>query len=474
MKILLTGATGYVGKRLLPFLVNEGHEVICSVRNRSRFFPGDEIEDKIQVVEVDFLEPSTFSNIPDGIDAAYYLIHSMASSIGDFSKLEAQTAENFKNYADKAAIEQVIYLSGISNDAKMSKHISSRKNVESILETGEFNLTVLRAGIIVGSGSASFEIIRDLVEKLPVMVTPKWLNTKSQPIAVADVIEHLFKTLGKKETYGGTYDIGGPEVLTYREMLLNYAKVRGLKRYILTLPVMTPRLSSYWLFFVTATSYKLAVNLVNSMKMEIVCRDKKLEQLLGLKPITYVEAIERAFKKIEQNLVASSWKDSLASSRKKDDLSHYVEVPENGCFKDVQKFKTADAEKTLDKIWSIGGKTGWYYGDFLWKIRGFLDKTAGGVGLRRGRTNPDDIHTGDSLDFWRVLYASRNKRRLLLFAEMKLPGEAWLEFKINKEGVLEQTATFRPKGLFGRFYWFSMFPFHVFIFRNMAKRIVGG
>jgi hypothetical protein len=254
-------------------------------------------------------------------------------------------------------------------------------------------------------------------------------------------------------------------------MLLRYARVRGFRNWIFTVPVMTPRLSSFWLYFVTSTTYKLAVNLVDSMKMEVVARDSRLMELLGIKVHSYEEAIDMAFKMIEQNTVISSWKDSLVSGRFNQNLIKHIQVPRYGVLTDYRKLKISNREEVLDRIWKIGGDTGWYHMNFLWKIRGFLDKLVGGVGLRRGRTHPDRLYPGDALDFWRVLVADRERGRLLLFAEMKLPGEAWLEFYIDDENVLHQNATFRPRGLKGRLYWYSVIPFHYFIFGGMIRRI---
>ena len=470
MKILLTGANGYIGMRLLPKLLDMGHEVICAVRDEKRLSVDAKVRSQIEVVEIDFLEDPANQNIPKNIDAAYYLIHSMTSSVSDFDEKEAQAAKNFNTLLEGTQCKQVIYLSGIVNDKELSKHLSSRKNVEEILYKGDFELTVLRAGIIVGSGSSSFEIIRDLCEKLPVMITPKWVLTKTQPIAIRDVIQFLTGVLGNQDTYGQSFDIGGPDVITYKDMLHGYAKVRGFKNWIFTVPVMTPKLSSYWLYFVTSTSYKLAVNLVDSMKMEVVAEDNRLQQMLGLETHSYEEAIDMAFKKIEQNLVISSWKDSIASGQIQEDLEKYIQVPKYGVLQDKKSVPIKDEQAVLENIWRIGGETGWYYGNWLWKFRGFLDKLVGGPGLRRGRTHTDKIFPGDALDFWRVLLADKKSKRLLLFAEMKTPGEAWLEFKIT-DGKLYQTATFRPKGLWGRLYWYSVLPFHLFIFGNMIKNI---
>ncbi len=469
MNILLTGATGYIGKRVLPLLVNKGHHVTCCVRDKTRFNPPQSLQKSITVIEADLLDKDSLNHIPDSIDAAYYLVHSM-SSAGDYEDLERRSAINFRERLSETNAKQVIYLSGIVNEDHLSKHLESRKQVENELEKGSYNFTCLRAGIIVGSGSASFEIIRDLVEKLPVMIAPKWLDTKCQPIGIRDVLRFLVESLFHEKTYNRNFDIGCYDVLTYKEMLLGFAEVRGLKRKIWTVPVMTPKLSSYWLYFVTSTSYRLAQNLVDSMKIEVICRDHEINKILDIEPISYREALIRAFDKIENNEIASSWKDSYSSSGIEISISDFINVPKFGCFTDKRSMSYSDKKSTVKKIWSIGGDKGWYYGNWLWQIRGFLDKLVGGVGLRRGRTNPVEISAGDALDFWRVLYANKQEGRLLLFAEMKLPGEAWLEFKI-KENQLVQTATFRPKGVWGRLYWFSVLPFHGFIFRGMLKKL---
>nr|WP_288832709.1 SDR family oxidoreductase [uncultured Flavobacterium sp.] len=471
MKILLTGATGYIGKRLLPILAGQGHEVICCVRDKNRFYCPKEFENNVSAIEIDFLNQQSLNAIPNDIDVAYYLIHSMSGAASNYDELESISAKNFVERLNQTTAKQVIYLSGIVNDQSLSKHLSSRKNVETILDTGTFALTSLRAGIIVGSGSASFEIIRDLVNKLPVMITPKWLNTKCQPIAITDVLEFLTKSLLNPLTYHQSFDIGGPDILTYKEMLLGFAKAKNLKRWIFTIPVMTPKLSSYWLYFVTSTSYKLATALVSSMKVEVICRDTKINDLLGVQPMTYEQALSRALIKVEEDQVASSWKDSLVSGRFTNNLSEYLKVPKKDCFIDRRKMEIINRDFTIERIWSIGGETGWYYGNWLWNIRGFIDKLFGGVGLRRGRTNKHSIHSGDVLDFWRVLYADKENGKLVLFAEMKLPGEAWLEFKIIGN-TLYQSATFRPRGIWGKLYWYSVLPFHGFIFKGMLRRLI--
>ena len=470
MKILLTGATGYIAQRLIPVLLANGHEVICCVRDKSRFDASKFSQSSLSVIEVNFLRPESLDVLPVDIDIAYYLIHSMSTHSGNFEDMESSCATNFKECIGKTKVRQVIYLSGITNEIELSKHLSSRKNVETILSTGTFPLTTLKAGIIVGSGSASFEIIRDLVEKLPFMIAPRWLNTKCQPISIRNVIEFLNAVAGQTETYNKSYDIGGPDILNYKEMLLRFASIRGLKRRIVVVPVMTPRISSYWLYFVTSTSYPLAKNLVNSMKIEVICHPNDLAERFNISLINYDTSIRLAFDMIEQNQVLSSWIDAQTSNVLEKGISKYMEVPVNGCFKDVHVITLNDSDLALHKIWSIGGRNGWYYANWLWEVRGFLDKLSGGVGMRRGRKSQTEISPGESLDFWRVLLADKKEKRLLLFAEMKLPGEAWLEFKIANN-QLTQTATFRPLGLWGRLYWYCMLPFHGFIFKGMIRKI---
>jgi uncharacterized protein YbjT (DUF2867 family) len=471
MKILVTGATGYIGKRLIPLLLNDGHTVVCAVRDKERAQNYFKERANVILVSADFLNAESLENIPKDIDFAYYLIHSMSNSAKEFHILEEKCAFNFKRFAEKTKVKQVIYLSGITNDTKLSKHLLSRKNVEKALASKIYALTTFKAGIIVGSGSSSFEIIRDIVEKLPAMIAPKWLNTKTQPLGIRDVLSFLHRALNKEELFNTSYDVFGPEVLTYKEMLLEFAAVRKLKRRIIIVPVMTPKLSSYWLYFVTSTSYKLATSLVNSMGVEVIGNKSDINKILDVQPMTYRQAVEFAFVKIKQNSIISSWKDSYISSGKLKNYVHeFINVPKHGCFKDFKKRKIKNKEQLLDNIWAIGGETGWYYATFLWKLRGIIDQLFGGTGLRRGRRHPTELFAGDALDFWRVIYADKKNGKLLLYAEMILPGEAWLEFKVEK-GILYQTATFRPHGLGGRLYWYAVMPFHWFIFNGMINNL---
>lgn len=472
MKIFLTGATGYIGKRLLIQLLSRGHHVICSVRDRRRFdttLYASHLHN-LTIIEQDFTDESTLKVIHKDIDIAYYLIHSMSAN-DDFSKSEKISAQNFSKIISETRCRQVIYLTGIVNSEVLSKHLQSRKDVEEDLISPNYNLTVLRAGIIIGSGSASFEIIRDLVEKLPVMVAPKWLKTLCQPIAIRNVIEFLMGVIDKEFTFNRHFDIAGPDILSYKEMLLIFADERKLKRTIITVPVLSPKISSYWLYFITSTSYALAKNLVDSMKINVVAEDNYLASQLNIKLLTYRESLKLSFDKIEQNDVLSTWYDSFGDYRYSKNVWSFLEVPNKGVFKDRKERNIVNEQHTIQKIFGIGGKNGWYYADYLWSIRGWIDKLFGGVGLKRGRKNKEMVSAGDSLDFWRVLYASRDEKRLLLFAEMKLPGEAWLDFQI-KDGKLIQEATFRPVGLLGRLYWYAVLPFHGYIFNGMIKKIV--
>lgn len=476
MKILLTGASGYIGRRLLPVLMEQRHEVTCCVRGGDPFGERYPRKSNLETIEIDFLNREELQKLPKDIDVAFFLMHSMSSATKGFDTLENTIATHFNEYIKTTRARQVIYLSGlVPSQGEISMHLQSRWEVEKILAQSGKHLTVLRAGIVVGSGSASFEIIRDLVEKLPFMIAPKWLNNRCQPVSIRNVIQFLTGVMGKSQFYDRTFDIGGSDILTYREMLLGYAQVRKLRRVIWIVPIMTPKLSSYWLFFISKTPFKLAMNLVESMKSDLVCRNNDLANKLNIKTIPYIEAIKLAFARIEQNMVISSWKDAVNEPELYSRMNTHIQVPTHGCLRDQRVLAIGkDCSRVIDNIWALGGDKGWYYGNWLWQIRGMIDRMVGGVGLRRGRTDPQKLHPGDALDFWRVLIADREDRRLLLFAEMKLPGEGWLEYKIDEtdQGFqLKQTATFRPYGIRGRIYWYLMLPIHLFMFSNMAKSI---
>ncbi|MFT3705223.1 MAG: DUF2867 domain-containing protein [Agriterribacter sp.] len=410
MRILLTGATGYIGQRLLPVLIESGHQIVCCVRDKGRLDISKYPAPSVTIVEANLLEPLTLMGIPEDIDAAFYLVHSLAVHGKDFEKLELASATHFRARMEQTRVRQIVFLSGIVNEDELSPHLQSRKKVDEILHAGAIPVTTLRAGIIVGSGSASFEIIRDIVEKLPFMIAPRWLKTQCQPIAIRNVISFLCGVLLNEKMYRQHFDIYGVDTLTYKEMLLRFAKVRGLKRTILIVPVLTPHLSSYWLYFVTSTSYAIARNLVESMKVPVIAKPNHLAEELGIQLLDYETAIRIAFDKIEQNLVLSSWKDAQQSQRVNKALTEYIEVPTFGCMTDKKTRNIADTEAALDKIFSIGGDVGWYYGNWMWNLRGFLDQLLGGVGRRRGRKNKGTIAAGESLDFWRVIFASRKNK----------------------------------------------------------------
>lgn len=477
MKILITGANGYIGLRLLTALSTSEHEVVAVVRNRDRLDQKTRamLGERLTIIEHDFLNHDREqADCPTDIDASYYLIHSMGSGKG-FSEREARCAENFIQWIKSSQCRQIVYLSGIiPKSTKLSTHLQSRQRVADKLSESNIPLTTLRASIIVGSGSASFEIIRDLAEKLPVMITPRWARTLCQPIAIRNVIDYLIGVLDQPKCLGENFDIGGSEKMSYADMLKGYAKARKLKRFIIPTPFFTPRLSSYWLSLVTATNYQLAKALVGSLNMETICQDQKIRELIPCKLLTYQEAIENAFSRIAQNRVPSTWFGALSSGGLSTTQIKNIQVPEYGVLTDSQKSTIqAPLDDVTNAIWSIGGKRGWPCMTWAWKLRGILDKMVGGIGMRRGRRDPKELKPGDALDFWRVIMADRNQSRLMLYAEMKLPGEAWLEFDVI-DNVLHQTATFRPRGLFGRLYWYSTLPFHFVLFPRMAQVLASG
>jgi len=480
MKYLITGANGYIGLRVLSALSETDHEAVAVVRNKDRL-PAELCSlfgDRLRIIELNFLNsPSEQDPCPADIDVAYYLIHSMGAG-ESFSDHERHCAEHFKTWIGNSQCRQVIYLSGLVPEmpegSHLSKHLASRNQVFEILQSSEIPLTTLRASIIVGSGSASFEIIRDLAEKLPFMITPKWARTLCQPISIRNVIDYLIGVSEKAECRGKAYDIGGPELLTYRDMLLGYAKTRGLKRFIIPVPFFTPQLSSYWLCLVTSTNFQLAKTLVGSLHMETICREQTIHKTIPLDLISYDEAIKRALSIIAQNRVPSTWYGALSSGELSPEQIKNIHIPEHGIVSDAQVAALkASRERVVEALWALGGSNGWPSMLWAWRLRGFFDKMIGGIGMRRGDENLGEIKPGDALDFWRVIVADREAGRLTLYAEMKVPGEAWLEFKIVDE-QLHQTATFRPKGLVGRLYWCVCLPFHIVLFPRMARVLTQG
>jgi uncharacterized protein YbjT (DUF2867 family) len=472
-KIFVTGATGFIGKRLIYRLLEEGHDVLALVRVKGTEFQVHNPQ-KLTLIYGDIRLPHTVSRLPVEIDAAYYLVHSMGALVHNLTETEVDIAKKFVSLIEKTSTQQIIFLSGIIEDEKrLSSHLSSRLAVEKMLRSSSIPVTVLRASIIIGSGSASFEIIRDLCEKLPIMIAPKWVRSYCQPIGIRDVLFYLMNVLLHDRTYHQTFDIGGPESMTFKEVLLRYASFRQLKRLIIDVPLLTPRLSSYWLVLITSVRFSICKYLVESMKHSTRKLNSNLDEIIPHSCLTYEESLQLAFQKIAQNEVVSTWMDAWNIEKVHDDLQNYIEVPSEGCLKDIQKCKAlVPLDVVKEKIWGIGGKKGWYSMNWAWSIRGFFDHLIGGSGFNRGRRHPTALQIGDTIDFWRVILADETQGYLILYAEMKLPGEAWLEFKIDhNEGVLLQTATFRPKGFLGRAYWYLLFPIHWIIFRNMAKSI---
>ncbi len=474
MRILIVGASGYIGSRLLALLVKQGHEVYAFCRRKPDLLIPKDLKSHVHFIRGDLLRVSTLKVIPKSIDAAYYLVHSMKEHAIGFFKDEANSASNFKSVIEKTDCKQIIYLAGLAVGKKLSEHMQSRVNVESILEKSVIPTTVLRAGIIIGSGSASFEIIRDLVEKLPIMIAPKWVNNRCQPIAIRDVLFYLTKVLSHKQCLGQVFEIGGPEKIRYKEMLLRFAKVRGLHRKIIQVPLLTPRLSSYWLFFITSTPICIARALVDSLKLDAICLRRSIKNTIKHECLKYEESLKEVFTKVEQHPFFLNWKDANTKIQKEPSMEQCLYVPKFGCIKELTISPYKSKKQVVEKLWSIGLEKGWYYLNWVWIIRGTVDFLLGGVGFRQGRPDPTKITSGDRVDFWRVLFADQKQGRMILYVEMTIPGECWVEYSIKgreSKGELHQTVTFRPKGVWGRFYWYVLLPFRFLIFRGLCEKI---
>lgn len=478
LKVLVTGATGFIGKRLIAALLDQGAHVYALIRIKGTLvFPDADnpLYANLKIIYGDLRNPEALNDLPAEIDAAYYLMHSMSEIMSNLESIETSVARNFVAALKKTKVKQILYLGGIIRENALSEHMRSRLKVENVLKESGISYTILRASIIVGAGSASFEIIRDLVEVLPIMIAPRWVQSRCQPIAIRDVIFYLKEVLLNQNCMNRTFEIGGPEILTFKEVLMQYAEVRGLKRKIISVPVLTPKLSSYWLVFVTSVRFSIAQYLVESMKADSFVTDPSIKSIVPHDCITYKEAIQLALAKVSQNEVTSSWTDSWEIQSVDPDIQKFIEVPKEGVLSDRRVVPIKGSQdKVIENIWSIGGSKGWYGYDSLWELRGLMDKMVGGVGLNRGRRDPHNIVVGDAIDFWRVIKADKQEKHLILYAEMKVPGEAWLEFLIKDTDngpELIQTATFRPKGVLGRLYWYLFLPFHYFIFRGMARNI---
>jgi len=468
--ILVTGATGYVGGRLVPRLLENGYSVRCLARDALRL---KDRWDGAEIFQGDVLDESSLIDALYGIESAYYLIHSMGSG-SEFSETDIMAAENFARAAEKQGVKRIIYLGGLgSSEANLSKHLSSRLKTGDTLRKFNVPVTEFRAGVIVGSGSLSFEMIRYLTERLTVMITPKWVNTRTQPIAIRDVLSYLINALKVEKTKGEIIEIGGEDILTYKDLMRIYADIRGLKRYFIKVPVLTPKLSSHWIGLVTPLPSRIAKPLVDGLKNELICKSNKAKELFDFKTISYSEAVKLALQQNKTGKTETIWFSSYSSGTKNQITPVHLTQKEGIMIEKRETVVNASAESTFKAFTSLGGKNGWY-ADFLWKLRGYIDLAFGGVGLRRGRRSESELLSGDPLDFWRVEAIEKN-RLLRLRAEMILPGEAWLQFNVeNTKGnnsILTQTAFFEPKGLWGLLYWYLVYPLHGLIFGGMLKSL---
>jgi len=469
MRVLLTGATGYIGRRLMERLAADEDLVLrVFVRSAAKLQPTS--GRRVEVAEGSTFDRPALAAALAGVETAYYLIHSMGAK-GDFTELERRSAENFRDAAIEAGVRRIIYLGGLGVKETASRHLRSRIETGEILSGRPDRIQTLwfRAGVIIGSGSASFEIIRNLVQKLPLMIAPRWVLTRTQPIAVDDVLNYLEQARTAEAEGNLMIDIGS-EVMSFKDMLVRAASVMGLRRRIVRVPLFTPKLSSYWLLLMTPVPYGIARELVEGLRSETIASNNEAAvRFPGIKPVAYERAIAAALEEIERNQVLSRWCDSSAAESCDLDVR---EKTADAVYRDLRRtdFGEVPAAAVFRSVTSLGGRRGWMALGPLWRIRGWMDKLSGGPGLSRGRRDPDNLRIGDGLDFWKVLDLQPD-RRLLLLAQMKVPGRAWLEFAIEGN-ILVQTAFFLPRGLWGRLYWYSMKPAHAFIFKKMSRRII--
>jgi uncharacterized protein YbjT (DUF2867 family)/uncharacterized protein YndB with AHSA1/START domain len=471
--VLVTGATGYVGGRLVQRLLDNGYRVRVMVRDAARL-QGRSWLDHVEVRQGDVLKPETLSEAVEGVSAAYYLIHSMSGS-SDFHKRDLVAARNFGHVAHEAGVERLIYLGGLGNpDTELSEHLRSRQQTGDALRECGVPVTEFRAAIIVGSGSVSFEMVRYLTEHLPVMICPHWVFTRVQPIAIRNVLDYLAAALEQPDSAGEIVEIGGTDVLTYGHMILGYAHVRGLPRLLIPVPVLTPRLSSYWVHLVTPIPTNIARPLIDGLRNEVVVRDDKARRLFpNIQPLDYQTAVKLALENLNAGTVDTTWSDALSTSQ--GDTPTVMLKMQEGMINERRQLVVDAPPEDVYRIFSgLGGQRGWLFFDMLWEIRGLLDRLVGGVGMRRGRRDQDSVRVGDAVDFWRVEAVEPN-RLLRLRAEMKVPGEAWLQFEAqpldNGCTRLVQTAFFTPKGLSGLLYWYVLYSIHGVIFAGMIKKV---
>jgi uncharacterized protein YbjT (DUF2867 family) len=465
--ILLTGATGYVGGRLLQSLESQGYHLRCMAR-RPQSLRG-RVGVNTEVVYGDCNQPDSLGAALTGVHTAYYLVHSMGSA-ESFEEKDRQAASNFANAAHQASVQRIIYLGGLGEGA-LSAHLRSRQEVGGALRSTGVEVVELRASIVIGSGSLSFEIIRALVERLPVMICPAWVSVDAQPIGIEDLIRYLVEAMDLPAGGRRIIEIGGADQVSYQDIMREYARQRSLRRLMISVPVLTPRLSSLWLGLVTPVYARIGRKLIDSIRNPTVVRDPIALELFSFRPKGLREIIARAIVNEDRECAATQWSDALSS---RSEESSWGGVRFGNRIIDSREVSVnCSTDRAFRPIRRIGGKTGWYYGDWLWQLRGFLDLLFGGVGVRRGRRHPEELQAGDTVDFWRVEAFEENKR-LLLAAEMKLPGRAWLEFTVEEKGVtcaIRQTAIFDPVGVSGLLYWYALYPVHKLMFGKMLYAI---
>ncbi len=472
--ILVTGATGYVGGRLITALLQKRSAVRCLARSASRVErPGWE---SVEVVEGDARDADVLARAMSGVTTAYYLIHSMASSGRDFAKRDVELAEQFAEVAAAKNVQRIVYLGGLGDsEGMLSEHLQSRHATGDALRSGFVPVIEFRAGMVLGSGSLSFELLRDMVERLPLMIGPKWVRTVTQPIAIRDVLSYLIGAHEQGLSEDRVYEIGGKDITSYQELMQLYANLRGLRRYMINVPFLTPGLSSYWVDFVTSVPRSVSRPLIDGLRNETICRDKSALRDFPVKPLGVEEATRLAIARMVRGTVETRWSDSFSVLGQS--LTPNLAMMQIEGMIIEHRFRAVDlpAARVFQAVTRIGGDYGWPFADFLWEMRGQMDRFFGGVGMRRGRRSHSELRVGDPLDFWRVDRLVPH-RLLRLHAEMRLPGKAWLQFEVREHNetscTLEQTTFFEPKGLWGQLYWYSLYPIHKVIFTGMIKRIV--
>jgi uncharacterized protein YbjT (DUF2867 family)/uncharacterized protein YndB with AHSA1/START domain len=471
--VLVTGATGYIGGRLVPRLIESGYRVRCLVRDANRL-QGRPWTDQVEVVEGDALRPDTLPPALAGVWATYYLIHSLTDT-KEYRERDIVVARNFGQAAKDAGVERIIYLGGLGDpESQLSVHLRSRQETGAALREAGVPVTEFRAAVIVGSGSLSFEMVRYLTERLPVMICPRWVYTRIQPIAIRDILSYMVSTLEVPESAGRIIEVGGADVLTYGDMMKGFAQVRGLRRLLIPVPVLTPHLSAHWVHWMTPVPSGIVYALIEGLRNEVVVRDDTARSLFPeIEPVGYDTAVRRALASLEAGQVETRWSDSLASSL--GDAPPVILTTEQGM--NVERRQTevdAPPEEVYRALTGLGGERGWLYADWLWQLRGLADRLVGGPGLRRGRRDPEQVRVGDALDFFRV-EAIEPGRFIRLRSEMVVPGEAWLQFEAKPlpdgRTQLVQTILMAPKGLMGFLYWYALYPFHGLIFAKLVQRI---